>query len=79
MTCEHDTRFSGVFDLPKDCGGCLACYAEKLAKEVERLEGLLSQVWDFARDNNLSFRQRIVAVMTTIREKPVAKAKNNDS
>lgn len=49
------------------------------AAELERLEGLLGQVWDSCRDNNLSFRQRVVAVMTTIREKPVAKAENNDA
>lgn len=54
-SCNHDKRFSGVFDLPTDCHGCLACYAEYLAstlairdkeardrlKEVERLEKLL--------------------------------------
>lgn len=39
MACEHDSRFSGVFDLPKDCGGCLACHAEKLAAENELFRG----------------------------------------
>ncbi len=39
MACEHNSRFSGVFDLPRDCGGCLACHAEKLAAENALFRG----------------------------------------
>ena len=42
--CNHDNRFSGIFDLPRDCHGCLACYAEKLAAEVRHLKQELANV-----------------------------------
>jgi len=41
MTCEHDSRFSGVFDLPKDCGGCLACHAEHESERYRKLAAAL--------------------------------------
>lgn len=69
-SCEHDDRFSGVFDLPKDCGGCLACWSEKLAKRCDHLESLLAKTWDYCRDNKLRYRTRIYCIMTEIREKP---------
>ncbi len=36
--CDHDKRFSGVFFLPKETKGCLACMTEQQAHEIERLE-----------------------------------------
>jgi len=38
--------------------------------EAEHLENLLSQVWDICRDNNLSYKARVTACMSAIREKP---------
>lgn len=38
MSCDHDKRFSGVFDLPKEDGGCLACALERGAREIEALK-----------------------------------------
>jgi len=38
VVCEHDKRFSGVFGLPNGCSGCLACFAEKQASDMRRME-----------------------------------------
>ena len=35
--CGHDKRFGGVFFLPKEDRGCLACACERLAAECARL------------------------------------------
>ena len=36
--CDHSERFTGVFGLDRECHGCLACHAERLAEEVARLK-----------------------------------------
>ncbi len=51
-SCNHDKRFSGVFDLPRDCHGCLACYAEKLAAEGGHLQKQLDRFETLA-DNKI--------------------------
>lgn len=33
-TCDHDKRFTGVFDLPKGTNGCLACAYEKSISDL---------------------------------------------
>lgn len=33
MSCDHDKRFSGVFDLPKSDNGCVACALERESAE----------------------------------------------
>lgn len=37
MACEHDPRFGGVFDLPLEANGCLACFAEQQAEQISHL------------------------------------------
>ena len=37
MACQHEERFGGVFGLPPGCGGCLACYTERISQELSRL------------------------------------------
>lgn len=32
--CDHDKRFTGVFDLPKGTNGCLACAYEKALSDL---------------------------------------------
>ena len=32
--CGHDTRFAGLFFLPKQTRGCLACYSEYQAQAI---------------------------------------------
>lgn len=71
--CEHDKRFSGVFFLPKEDSGCVACALERVSTENTHLETLLGQVWDAGRDNNLSWQARILKIMAAIREKPKRK------
>jgi len=40
--------------------------------ESAHKEALLGQVWDFGRDNNLSYKARITGIMAAIRERPDA-------
>ncbi len=35
LSCDHDKRFSGVFFLPKEDNGCIACALERETAEVE--------------------------------------------
>ena len=35
--CEHDKRFAGVFFLPKEDRGCVACGFERLQAREEKL------------------------------------------
>ena len=35
--CPHDDRFKGVSGLPGGCGGCLACYTNRLAKFIREM------------------------------------------
>ena len=37
--CDHDKRFSGVFFLPREYHGCVACGFEQITAENERLQG----------------------------------------
>jgi len=33
--CSHDSRFSGVFFLPKEDNGCIACALERASNEIK--------------------------------------------
>lgn len=44
MHCDHDKRFTGVFDLPKGTNGCLACAYEKAISDLAALERELASV-----------------------------------
>jgi len=35
--CEHDKRFTGVFLMPKEDHGCVACAFERVSTENEEL------------------------------------------
>jgi len=49
--CTHDKRFNGVFDLPKGCNGCVACYSELLATNLNKSEKVLDDLWDIITSN----------------------------
>lgn len=36
--CEHDDRFGGVFLLPPEDNGCVACSLERIAALVEEIQ-----------------------------------------
>jgi len=51
--CDHDPRFSGVFDLPKSDGGCLACALERESCEVTILQRRLDLAFDMMKDHGI--------------------------
>ena len=48
----HDERFGGVFDLPKGCNGCLACFAEDQARAIRELESLIEKSFPKTKDKD---------------------------
>jgi len=44
--CTHDHRFRCVSDLPVECNGCLACYADELERKEKRAWAMVREMFD---------------------------------
>ena len=62
--CNHDNRFGGVFDLPKECNGCIACFAELKAQQLTALRDAAQEVVnEIEHPDKSRFKQRALALL----------------